>query len=84
MFQLLTELCKLITLNIIILVLDFVFVFKMNQQPFSVNNWVDSLKVNELKDELVARGQITTGIKGVLLARLNEVKIVYYLNLKNL
>ncbi len=56
----------------------------MNQQPLSVNNWVDSLKVNELKDELVARGQITTGIKGVLLARLNEVKIVYYLNLKNL
>ena len=48
----------------------------MNQQPLSVNNWVDCLKVNELKNELLARSQLTTGLKGVLLARLNEVKTV--------
>jgi hypothetical protein len=46
---------------------------QMNHQPLTVYDWVVCLKVSEIKNELLARSQMTTGLKGVLLARLNEV-----------
>ncbi len=45
--------------------------FEMSE---SNSEWVTGLKVVELKTELMARGQLATGLRGILLARLIEVR----------
>lgn len=38
------------------------------------SQWIGCLKVVELKMELLSRGQLTSGLKDILLARLTEVE----------
>ena len=45
--------------------------FEMSE---SNSQWVNSLKVAQLRTELMARGQLATGLRGILLARLIEVR----------
>jgi hypothetical protein len=45
--------------------------FEMSE---SNSEWVNGLKVAALRTELMARGQLATGLKDILLARLIEVR----------
>jgi len=45
-----------------------------NQVSKDTFSWVDSLTVRELSAELKHRGQLATGLKSVLVMRLEEVK----------
>ena len=49
----------------------------------SAIHWVDCLKVIELKAELLERGQLTSGLRDVLVARVKEVRI-FLLNLNKI
>ncbi len=41
-------------------------------------DWVDNLKVIELKAELLERGQHTSGLRDVLVARIKEVRFTLF------